>query len=67
MDLPQQVLNAAIVELIAPVTVLIQPAYLAHEEVRDLKKHANQHRIYNEHGDMNMYLVCLEFSAGKPK
>lgn len=38
MDLPQQVLDAAIVELVTPVAVLIQLAHLAHEEIRDLKR-----------------------------
>lgn len=37
MDLPQQVLDAAIVELVAPVAVLVQLTHLAHEEVRNLK------------------------------
>lgn len=38
VDLPQQVLDATIVELVTTVTVLIQLAHLAHEEVGDLKE-----------------------------
>lgn len=36
MDLPQEVLDAAIIELVAPVAILVQPAHLAHEEVGNL-------------------------------
>lgn len=38
MDLPQQVLDAAIVELVTPVTVLVQLTHLAHEEIGNLKR-----------------------------
>lgn len=37
MDLPEKVLDAAIVELVTPATVLVQLANLVQEEVRDLK------------------------------
>lgn len=36
VDLPQQVLDAAVVELVTPAAVLVQLAYLAHEEVGNL-------------------------------
>lgn len=38
MDLPQQVLDAAIVELVTSVTVFIQLTHLTNEEVGDLKE-----------------------------
>lgn len=38
VDLPQQVLDAAVVELVTPAAVLIQLAYLAHQEVGNLQR-----------------------------
>lgn len=38
VDLPQQVLEAAVVEQVTPVAVFIQLAYLAHEEVGNLQR-----------------------------
>lgn len=38
MDLPQKVLDAAIVELVAPVTVLVQLTHLVHKEVWNLRR-----------------------------
>lgn len=41
VDLPQQVLDATIVELVSPVTVLVQLTHLAHEEIRNLQGKTN--------------------------
>lgn len=53
MDLSQQVLDAAIIELVTPVTVLVQLTHLAHEEIRDLKRKGNicdgcEHNSYHK-------------------
>lgn len=48
VDLPQQVLDAAIVELVAPVAVLIQSAHLAHQEVWNLRREGTRQSI-NSH------------------
>ena len=42
MDLPQQVLDAAVVELVAAVAVLVQLTHLAHQEVGDLGSERRQ-------------------------
>ena len=46
VNLPQQVLDAPVVELVTSVAVLIQPTHLAHQEVRDLEGAASRHSLY---------------------
>lgn len=64
MDLPQQVLDAAIVELVAPVTVLIQLTHLAHEEVRYLKRRGTCGNISDCYIFMlrNMFIIAMNLT-----
>lgn len=69
MDLPQQVLDAAIVELVTPVTVLIQLTHLAHEEVRYLgrKREHDATFVTDFHAkdyEHNMIFVQPEINKG---
>ena len=52
VDLPQQVLDALVVELVAAVTVLIQLTHLAHQEIGNL---AEAEKHFDSAGKMYTY------------